>query len=141
MPAGGLGERVEVVARLAFLAAGQVRFGQLAGQPSVAFRPAGQHQQVRSGRIGVLGAGFVGQRQLGAEHRAHAQFLGGLGEPHHAVEAVVVGQRDGAQIQPDGLLDEFFRGAGAVEEAVGGMGVELGVGDAGWGRLNRRACR
>ena len=50
-PPRGLGERVEVVAGFPLLAAGQVRGGQLTGQPAVALRPAGQHQQVRTGRI------------------------------------------------------------------------------------------
>ena len=53
VPARRLGQRVEVVARLALLAAGQMRRGQLPRQPSVTLRPAGQHQQVRARRIGL----------------------------------------------------------------------------------------
>ena len=41
VPAGRLGQRVEVVARLALLAAGQVRGRQLPRQPPVAFRARG----------------------------------------------------------------------------------------------------
>ena len=134
VPAGGLGQRVEVVARLALLAAGQVRRGQLPRQPSVAFRAAGQHQQVRAGRIRLLGAGARPQRQFGAEDGAHVEFGGRFGEPHRAVQAVVVGQRQGAQIQPGGLLDQLLRRAGPVEEAVRRMRMQLGIRDGGAGR-------
>ncbi len=41
----------------------------------------------------------------------------------------MVGQRDGPQIEPGGLLDEFLRRAGAVEEAVRRMRVQLGIRD------------
>ncbi len=122
-----LGERVKVVARLALFTTGQMRRGQLPGQPSISLRAAGQHQQVRPRRIGLLGSCHVAQRQLSAEHRPHVQFLGGLGEPHHPVEPVVIGQRDGPQIEAGGLLDEFLRCAGAVEEAVRRMRVQLGI--------------
>ena len=131
VPAGRLGESVVVVARLALLAPGQVRGGQLAGEPPIALRPARQHQQVRPGRVGRLGAGDPGQGQLRAEDGAHAQFLGRLGEPHHPVEPVVVGQRDRAQIQPGGLLDEFLGRARTVEEAERRVRVQLGVGNRG----------
>ena len=129
VPAARLGQRVKVVARLALLAAGQMRRGQLPGQPPIAFRAAGQHQQVRPRRIGLLGARAIAQRQFGAEHRSHVQFLGGLGEPHHPVEPVVIGQCDGPQIEPGGLLDEFLRRAGAVEEAVRRVRVQFGIRD------------
>ncbi len=127
VPACRLGQRVVVVARVALLATGQMGRRQLTRQPAISLRPAGQHQQMRSRRIGLLGAGAIAQRQFGAEHRLHVQFLGGLGEAHHAVEAVVVGQRDGPQIEPGGLLDEFLRRAGTVEEAVRRMRVQLGI--------------
>ncbi len=136
MPACGLGQRVIVVAQLAFLAAGQMRGRQLSRQPSVTLRPAGQHQQVRTWRIGILGAVATAERQLRAEHRLHLEFLGCLREPHHPVEPVVVGERDGPQIEPGGLLDELLRRAGAVEEAVRRMRVQLGVRDSGDGPLH-----
>lgn len=61
VPACGLGQRVEVVAGFALLPAGQMRLGDLARQPAVALRPTGQHQQVRPGRIRILGARDVAQ--------------------------------------------------------------------------------
>ena len=39
----------------------------------------------------------------------------------------MVGQRDRAQIEAGGLLDEFLRRAGTVEEAVRRMRVQLGI--------------
>ena len=56
MPTGRLGQRVVVIAQLALLTAGQMRGRQLSRQPPIALRSAGQHQQVRSRRIGILGA-------------------------------------------------------------------------------------
>ena len=126
--AGGLGEGVVVVAGLAFLAPGQMGGGQLTGQPPIPLRPAGQHQQMRAGRIGDVGADGIGQRQFGTEHRRHTVFPRGLGEAHHPVQPVVVGEGDRAQAQPYGLLDKLLRGAGTVEEAERRMGVQLGVG-------------
>ncbi|CNI03983.1 Uncharacterised protein [Mycobacterium tuberculosis] len=61
MSAGRLGQRVEVVAGLTLFAAGQMRGGQLPRQPTVAFRAAGQHQQMRAWRIRLLGAGLRSQ--------------------------------------------------------------------------------
>ena len=127
VPTRGLGQRVEVVARLALLAAGQVRRGELPRQPPVPLRPARQHQQVRARRVGILGAGHVAQRELGTEHRRHVEFPGRLGEPDHPVQPVVVGQRDGPQVEPGGLLDEFLRRARTVEEAVRRVRVQFGV--------------
>ena len=126
---GRLGQRFVVVARLALLAAGQVRRGQLPRQPSVALRAAGQHQQMRAGRIRLLGAGAGSQRQLGAEHGTHVEFRGRFGEPHRPVQAVVVGQREGTQIQPGSLLDQLLRRAGPVEKAVRRMRMQLGIRD------------
>ena len=133
VPAGRLGQRIEVVARLALLAAGQVRGGQLPRQAPVAFRAAGQHQQMRAGRVRLLGAGARPQRQFGAEDGTHVKLRGRFGEPHRAVQAVVVGQRQRTQIQPGGLLDQLLRRAGAVEKAVRRMRMQLGVRDGGPG--------
>ena len=127
VPAGRLRQRVEVIARFTLLAPGEVGGTQLTGQPPIPFGPAGQDEQMRAGWVGVLGPGDVGQRQLGAEDRRHAEFGGRLGEAHHSVEPVVVGQGDGTQLQPRGLGDQLLGAGGAVEKAVGRMGVQLGV--------------
>ena len=76
------------------------------------------------------------ERQLGAEHRGHAHRPGRLGEAHHAVEAVVVGEGQGLEAEAGRLLGQLLGVAGAVEEAEGGVAVQLGV-----GRGARRAAR
>jgi hypothetical protein len=98
VPAGSVGECVVVVPEHSLRTAGQMRGSQLARQSPVPLGAAGQYQQVRTGRIGRLGARDTTERQLGTEHRCHVEFTGGLGEPDHAVETVVVGQRDGLQV-------------------------------------------
>lgn len=134
VPAGGLGQRVEIVAGLALLAAGQMRRGQLPRQPPVPLGAAGQHQQVRAGRVGRLGARAGAQRQFGAEHGAHVEFGRRLGEPHRPVQPVVVGERQGAQVQPGGLLDHLLGRARPVQEAERGMRVQFGIGNRRTGR-------
>ena len=129
VPVGRLGQRVVVVAQDAFFAAGKMCRRQLARQPSIPLGTTGKHQQVRPTGIGFLGAVAATEGQFGTEHRLHVEFLGRFGEAHHPVEPVVIGQRDGAQIEPGGLLDEFLRRAGAVEEAVRRMRMQLGVRD------------
>ena len=98
-------------------------------QPGVANRVAGQHQQMGTAGIGhTVGYGCGPEGQLGAEHRGQALGPGRLGEPHHAVEAVVVGEGQGVQPQMHGLLDQFLGMGRTVEEAEVGMTVQLGVG-------------
>ena len=67
---------------------------------------------VRQGmdRVGlpVLRTGQI-QRQFGAEHGGHRPGFGGLGEPDRAVEAVVIGDRQGVQPEPFGLLHQILR--------------------------------
>ena len=52
-----VGERIEIEAQFAFLAAGQMGRGQLPRQSSITFRAASQHQQMRARRIRVVGPG------------------------------------------------------------------------------------
>lgn len=127
MPTGGLGQRVEVIARLALLPACEVGRGELPRQSPVPLRPACQDQQVRPWRIGNLGAGHVSQREFGAEHRLNVEFPCRFGESNHPVQPVVVGQRNGPQVQPGGLLDELLRGTRPVEEAERRVGVQFGI--------------
>ena len=51
-------------------------------------------------------------KTVGDTHRP-----GGLGEPDHAVEPVVIGERQRRQSQAGGLLHELFGGRSTVEEA------------------------
>ncbi len=124
-----LGERVEVVDRSALLAARELRLGDGGGEAVVAGLAACEDEQV-----GALGVGHAllrarePERQLGAEHRREAVRFSGLGQAHNTVEAVVVGQREPAEPEPCGLLQQFFGARGAVEEAEGGVRVQFGVG-------------
>ena len=128
-----------VVDRLALLGASQLGGADGRRQAGVALRVARQHEQVAALRVGhaVLRLGEP-ERQLGAEHRGHAHRPGRLGEAHHAVEAVVVG--DGQRLQPEAhrLLGQLLGVAGPVEEAEGGVAVQLGVGRGADPPLQRR---
>src|SRR5947209_11035513 len=52
----------------------------------------------------------------GAEHGTHVQLARGLGEAHHPVEPVVVGDRDRVQAEPGRLLGQFLGVARRSEE-------------------------
>ncbi len=95
---------------------------------------------MRARRVRLFGAGLAAQREFGTEHRAYIQFNGGFGEPHRPVQAVVIGQRQRTQIQPGGLLDQFLRRTGPVEEAVRRMRMQFGVCDGGADPLPVRFC-
>jgi hypothetical protein len=81
------------VVGLALLPTGEVGVAERGGEAGVALGVAGQHQQVAALGVGlaVLRLGQV-ERQLGTEHCGQADRPGGLGEAHHPVEAVVVGE-------------------------------------------------
>ena len=140
--AAPLAELVEVVDRAALLVAAQVRLGHRRGEPVVALDPARQHQQVAALGVGdaVLRAAQP-ERELGAEDGGQVVGGCGLGQHRGAVEAVVVGDRERVQPEPDGLLDQLGRRAGAVEEAEVAVAVQLGVGRDGAGRSIARGAR
>ena len=85
-----------------------------------------------------------GERDLGAEHGGDADLARRLGEAHHPVEPVVVGDGDRLEAEPGGFGGELFGMRRAVEEREVGVAVELGVGNgtrhARDGRLERLAA-
>ena len=99
-----------------------------AGQPGVPEQPLGQDEEVLPGGIGdpVGGAARV-EGAVGAEDGRQAHREGRFGEPDDAVEAVVVGDGEGAQPEPGRLLDAFLRVAGPVEEREVRVAMQLGV--------------
>jgi hypothetical protein len=107
---------VQVVARAARLLPAKVRRGERPGQAPVAGQAAG---------AGPAGAGRAGPGSARRRPRCAANLLGGFGDAHHPVEAVVVGQREGADAHPGGLLGQFLRVAGAVEDAEVGVAVRV----------------
>ena len=80
-------------------------------------------------RGGGKAEGAIGQGELGPEDGGHPRLLCRLGETHHSVEPVVVGQRQGFEAEPGGLRDQLFGVGGAVEKAEVRMTVELRVPD------------
>ena len=120
MPVGGVGDLVEVVDGPSLGAAAQLRLADHPAQRGIAVGVAGEREQVMTGRIGhadprrdqLLGLRARQrnvQPQLGAEPGREPDLLGGLGEAHHAVDAVVIGEGERAQPEPGGLLGEFLR--------------------------------
>ena len=85
-----------------------------------------------------------GERDLGAEHGRHADRARRLGEAHHAVEPVVVGEGERLEAEPGGFGGELLGVRRAVEEREVGVAVQLGVGHraghARDGRLERLAA-
>ena len=136
-PSACCGELVEVVDRPPLLGALQLRVRDGAGEPVIALLAAGEHEQVRADGVGlaVLRLRQL-ERELGAEHGLQLQRLGGLGEAHDAVEAVVVGDRERVQAEPLGLFGQLFGRGGPVEERERRVRVQLGVRDR-----PRRAAR
>ena len=106
----------------------QLRMADRAAEPRVAVGSRRQHEQMRA-----LGVGDTvlrrrrPERELGAEHRGHADLASGFREAHHAVEAVVVGQRERVEPEPRGFLRELFGMARTVEEAEVRVAVQLRV--------------
>ena len=117
------------------LAAGHVRPADQRAQCRVPGRVAGQHHHRAApvaplGRRGGAGpAGRAGQveGEFRAEHRGQAGLLGGLGEPHHPVEAVPVGERQSVETEPDRLGHQLLRVRGAVHEAEPRVRVQLRI--------------
>ena len=129
--APALGQLGQVVDRAALLVAAQVRVGHRRGEPVVALDAAGQHQQVVPLGVGyaVLRAAQP-QRELGAVDGPQPGGRVGrrrLGQHRRAVEAVVVGDRQAVQPEPDRLLHQLRRRRRAVEEAEVAVAVQLGV--------------
>ena len=116
----------------------EVGLGDGPAEAGVALGVAGQHDQVGPVRVGHAGAQVgavdVGQGELGAEHGGQPERPGRHGEPHHAVQAVVVGEGDRRQAEPYRFRGQFLGVAGTVEEGEVGVGVELCVGH---GRVRR----
>ena len=125
----GAGEVDAVVDRLPLLGSGQLGGGDDIGETGVAGGAPGQHEQVRPLGIGdaVLGLGQT-QGQFGPEHRRQPHRPGRLGEAHHPVETVVIGDGQGFEAQPGRLLGQGLGMRRAVEEAEVRVAVELGVG-------------
>ena len=104
-----------------------------ADEVAVAFFVLGEDEEVV---VVVAFAGgavvFVfGDVELAAEDGLDAFFFGGVEEVDGAVDVAVVGHGDGLLAEGGDAVDEFVDVAGAVEEGV--LGVEMEVGEFGHG--------
>ena len=104
-------------------------------QRRVPGRVAGQHHR-RPALLAPVGrrdgagpAGRAGQveSELSTEHCGQASLLSGLGEPHHPVEAVPVGQCQSVEFEPDSLSHQLIGVRRAVHEAEPRVCVQLRV--------------
>ena len=155
MTGTGVGEISEGELRRSLLPR-QVAEAERPGEPGISCRAVGEHQQVLTVRIGhvsfvvtghpelLLGVGLAAgdaaiprpasrtgtECDLGAEHRRQPHRACRLGEPHHAVQAVVIGDGERLQAESGRLFGELLRMRRTVEEREVGMTVELGVRDA-----------
>ena len=149
------------------LLAGQMAEAQGPGEAAVPGWSVGEQHEVTAGRVGGVRVGDLagvdleqrvgfdasdplvvgetrGERDLGAEHGGDADLTRRLGEAHHPVEPVVVGDGDRLEAEPGGFGGELLGVRRAVEEREVGVAVELGVGHrarrARDGRLERLAA-
>ena len=123
------GELLEGVARRALLPARDQRLGQGHREVAIPLGRTSQDDHVLARGVGHPRAVVVpGQGDLGAEDGGQAEGPRGLGEAHHAVEAVVVGEGQRAEPQARRLGRQLLGVAGPVEEAEVRVRVQLGVG-------------
>lgn len=72
--------------------------------------------------------GAVGQGQFGAGDWRDAGGAGRTSKLHRAVEAIVIGDGQGAVAELGGAADKLLGQGGAVEEGEGRVEVKLNVG-------------
>jgi hypothetical protein len=72
----------------------------------------------------------VGERQLRAGDRTHAEVLGSVRELERAVDPVVVGERECRITELGGAHGQLLRQGCPVEERVRRVGMQLDVRDA-----------
>jgi hypothetical protein len=78
-------------------------------------------------QVGIVLRPRSAKRHLATEEGLDADPPRGLDETHGSIEGIVVGQRQGGDVQVSGSGCQGLRGGDAVEEAVAGVGVKLGV--------------
>ena len=102
------GQILEPAHRLPLFAPGQMGLRDGAAESGVPLGVARQHHQMGAVRVRSSGAARPGQRELGPEHRRQIEHGGGPGETDHAVQAVMVGEGEGAETEPDGTVHELL---------------------------------
>ena len=127
----------EILLAHARLAIEAVQAG-LAGHPdqvAIALFVFGQHQQVVVLVVGRVGAMVFGLAhvELAAQDRLDALLLGRVEEVHRPVDVAVVRHRDRLLAQRGHAINELVDVAGAVEQRV--FGVQMEVSKFGHGLL------
>ncbi len=124
--------------------------GERAGGGCVAAHPSPEGDGLGPGRFGYVGRrrgedGF--DADLDADDGFDAGRPAGLVEAHGAVEAVVVGDRQGRHAQAAGGVDEFVDASGAVAEREVGVNVKVDEahatpgGPCRWGECSAQTAR
>jgi hypothetical protein len=75
-----------------------------------------------------IGGDRIEQLDLEADERLDPGFIGGDGEAHRAIEALVIGESEGGHAQADRLGDQVLGWRGPVEEREVRMTVQLDEG-------------
>ena len=107
----------------------QLGLADHAGQCGVADRVASQYEEVTTVGVGLTRGDveFV-DGEFCPEDGGEADVSCRFGEPDHTVEPVVIGDRQGLEVEPDGFLHQLLGRRRAVEEAEARVAVKLGVG-------------
>ena len=110
------------------LRAAQLCRADRAGQRRVPGRTLRQDQHVFAGRLGTPARRPLDtQGEFRAEHRRQAEWARGFGEPHHAVQPVVIGHGQPRQPQPMRFLGQLLRMARAIEKREVRVAMQLCV--------------
>ena len=129
----------EVDGRLAALQPLQEAGGGELDEVAVTGVVGGQQREVvaldpRAGGVGSIGGGrgvIVHEIYLAADDRLDAVLSAGLVELHRAVHHAVIGETEGGLLELRGAGGERFDLAGAVEQGVLGVHMQMGAGEVG----------
>jgi hypothetical protein len=128
LPTAGAGQILQVEPGPVLLPTRQMPLRDNPRQPSIPRQATGQNQQMITFRIrdSRLRA-WQTHRQLRPVDRGQIQLRGGLGEHRRPVKAVMIGQRQTVQTEPDRLLHQPLRRRSPVQEAEVRMGAQLRI--------------
>ena len=118
-------EQLQVHARLAAVQAFEEALGGERREVLEALVGRRQQRQVVALDLAVAHVAVVDEVRLEAQQRLDAVLLGGLVELDGAVHDAVVGQADGRLVEGRGALGELADVAGAVEQRVLGVDVQV----------------
>jgi hypothetical protein len=122
-----VGQARERVAWCALLAA-HLRLADRPGQPGVSRRALADEHEMLPGRVRPTDGWTLDlQGQLRAEDGGETEWTRGHSEADHAVETVMVGDREAGETQPVCFLGELLGVAGPVQKGEVAVAVQLRV--------------